>query len=265
MNVGPRVATIICNYDYGPIVAEAINSVAEQLHRSIELWVIDDASNDDSRAVIEREVAHARRRFQDAYVVLQRTNLGKLGCLNQVVPRIAAPYMLVLDADDCLEPEFLSETLAALMTAGQQVGFAYTDCTLIDRGGARIGRGRSSPWDSELIHQLSFVPSCALTLTTAMKEALPFDETIRTGTKHHRWRRIAARGWTGLYLEKPLFRYRMHDRNASGIGSRVMRDLAAGGTSERLLSGYWSPAGCLPAPRICSRNRKTLSKPGTES
>jgi hypothetical protein len=70
-------------------------------------------------------------------------------------------------------------------------------------------------------------------------EAGPYDETIRKGTKHHKWKRIVANGWRGLHIPEPLFSYRMHEGNLSGIGKRVIAEVEQGVGGERILSGYW--------------------------
>ena len=60
----------------------------------------------------------------------------------------------------------------------------------------------------------------SLCLAAPVLEAAPYDEAIRKGTKHHKWKKIVANGWNGRHLAEPLFCYRMHDANLSGIGKR---------------------------------------------
>ena len=94
----------------------------------------------------------------------------------------------------------------------------------------------------ELLSTHSYIPECALTLSAPLKEAAPFDESIRVGTKHHKWMRIARSGWIGRYVAEPLFFYRMHDTNMSGIGRSVLDEDDKSGRKDRLLSGYWRVA-----------------------
>ena len=48
--------------------------------------------------------------------------------------------------------------------------------------------------------------------------------------------------WAGHYVPEPLFFYRMHDANMSGIGRSVLAEDDRTGRKDRLLSGYWRVA-----------------------
>jgi len=120
-----------------------------------------------------------------------------------------------------------------------RTAFVYTDCQLISETGEQLDRGRSTAFNPELIKQYSFIPEPAVVLTKVMHEAGPFDESIRRGTKHHKWQRIINNGWVGYHIAEPMFSYRMHTGNLSGIGRRVIGEIENGNNGERILSGYW--------------------------
>ncbi|MFB3077018.1 MAG: hypothetical protein ACE1Y4_03335, partial [Lysobacterales bacterium] len=108
--------------------------------------------------------------------------------------------------------------------------------------GNPIDYGRSTTFKRSLVEKLSFLPEPALILTRAFKEVMPFDETIRVATKHHKWCRVVNNGWTGYHIAEPLFYYRMHLNNLSGIGKRIISEAEKGEYGERILSGYWGTA-----------------------
>ena len=50
---------------------------------------------------------------------------------------------------------------------------------------------------------------------------------------------VLGLGWWGKHIAEPLFYYRMHDANISGIGKAVLAEVARGQNGHRILSGYW--------------------------
>jgi hypothetical protein len=136
-------------------------------------------------------------------------------------------------------PEYVATTANVLLKHRcNGVGFVYSDSILVDKDGTKVEEGHSNKFDIELLQSKSYIPGCAATLTEALKMVLPLDEAIKVGTKVHRWRKIVAQGFSGTYISEPLFYYRMHDHNTSGIGKRVLADVSKG-VRNPLLSGYW--------------------------
>ena len=235
------LSVVMPNYNYAQFVGEAIASVAAQTYAPIELIVVDDASTDNSVEVIQEALAKADNLWRTQLIV-QEQNSRIHGALNRAFPEVHGKYFIILDADDVLKPEYAERTIAELEKARAEddsIGFLYTDCTLISGTGEELDRGRSAPFDLELLERYSYIPSTATCLTQPVLDAAPYDETIVKGTKHHRWKRITGNGWTGRHVAEPLFCYRMHASNISGIGQRVIDEVARGEGGERILSGYW--------------------------
>ncbi len=239
------LTVLIPNRNYGEYIRDAIDSVAAQDYPAIELIVVDDGSDDDSVEVAHDRLAAAGKRLYRGTVIELERNRGKLGAINAALDRIEGEYLITLDADDWLNPNYASRCIAELRQRrlrDPNLGFVYTDCRLVDRNGAWIDHGRSVAFDRDLVGKVSFLPEPALMLTAAFKQAAPFDERIRIATKHHKWCRVVDNGWTGHHISEPLFCYRMHAGNMSGIGRRVMSESENGKRGERILSGYWGVA-----------------------
>ncbi len=239
------LSVIIPNYNYARYLAATLDSLVQQDYVPMELVLVDDASNDNSLGVARDFLAKKGDRFVRALVLEQPENKGKLAAINRGLGEIQGEYTIILDSDDVLTPQYTRrcvDTLEAVRQTQAHIGFIYTDCQLIGEEGEPLDRGRSTGFDPVLLEQFSYVPEPAVTVTKALIEAAPFDETIRRGTKHHKWRRIVANGWHGLHIPEPLFCYRMHTRNLSGIGERVLAEVERGQQGHRILSGYWPTA-----------------------
>lgn len=235
------LSVVIPSYNYASFVAEAIASIAAQTYASIELIVVDDASTDNSVEVIREALGKADNLVRTELIMLGK-NSGQHGVINRGLSVVQGKYFMILDADDLLKPDYMERTVAELDKARAEdssIGFVYTDCTLISPTGEDLDRGRSAPFDVKLLERYSFIPATATCLAEPVIQASPYDETIIKGTKHHRWKRIVGNGWNGKHLAEPLFCYRMHENNVSGIGKRVIEEVARGEGGERILSGYW--------------------------
>lgn len=235
------LTVVIPNYNYGRFVAEAIASVDGQTYGPIELIVVDDASTDNSVDEIRKALGAAEKLVETRLITMDE-NAGKLAALNRALPHVRGKYFIILDSDDILTAGYAERTIAELEKAREEddsIGFLYTDCMLISQTGEELDRGKSAPFDPALLERYSFVPEPATCLAAPVLEAGPYDEAIRKGTKHHKWKRIVENGWMGRHLAEPLFCYRMHENNISGIGKRVIGEVERGEGGERILSGYW--------------------------
>ena len=235
------LTVVMPNYNYGRFIDEAIRSVAQQTYAPIELIVVDDASTDDSVAVATESLSKVTNLFDTKLIALDK-NVGKLGALNRAMPHVRGEYFMILDSDDLLTPEYAARTISVLVEARKAdptIGFIYTDCMLVSPTGEVLDRGKSTAFDAKMLEEYSFVPEPAMCLAKPVLDAGPYDEAIRKGTKHHKWRRIVANGWIGQHLAEPIFYYRMHDKNLSGIGKRVIEEVEKGQRGHRILSGYW--------------------------
>jgi glycosyltransferase involved in cell wall biosynthesis len=238
------LTVLIPNYNYGDYIGEAIDSIFAQDYPSIELIIVDDGSTDNSVAEIQTNIKENNKISRCELMVLEQ-NRGKLGAINATQDLLRGEFLITLDADDWLSPGYASRCIAELRQKrlrDPNLGFIYSDCELVDEHGKHIDYGRSTTFKRSLVEKLSFLPEPALMLTRAFKQVMPFDETIRVATKHHKWCRIVNNDWSGYHIAEPLFYYRMHSNNISGIGKRITSETEKGEYGERILSGFWGTA-----------------------
>ncbi len=132
----PNSSVVVTCYNCRDYIADAIRSVARQTLSGFECVIVDDASTDDSAAVIQATLAElADARFS---LVRLPKNVGQTGATRAGLKHTNAPFVCFLDSDDLWNEDFLERHLAAHMNETYAVGFTACNARLIDGQGALI-------------------------------------------------------------------------------------------------------------------------------
>ena len=105
----PRVSILIPTYNQSGYVVQAVESALAQDYEALEVVVSDDASSDDTQAVLERYRSHPRVR-----IFRNEKNLGRVANYREsLYHRAHGEWVLNLDADDYLcDAQYISGALA---------------------------------------------------------------------------------------------------------------------------------------------------------
>ena len=132
----PRISVVVTCYDCRDYIGDAIRSVARQTLRDFDCVIVDDASTDDSAAVVQQtldELADPRFRL-----VRLEKNVGQTGATRRGLAETRATFVCFLDSDDLWNDDFLERHLAAHLNETYAVGFTACNARLIDGQGALI-------------------------------------------------------------------------------------------------------------------------------
>lgn len=100
------VSIIITSYNYAHYLAMAIDSALGQDYARLEVLVLDNASSDDTPAVLERYAADPRFR-----AIQNETNIGLTQNHNKGLREARGDYVVFLSADDRLTPGCISRAM----------------------------------------------------------------------------------------------------------------------------------------------------------
>lgn len=129
----PFVSLVITAYNYEKFIAECLRSVRQQTYTHFECLVVDDRSRDATRAVAEATIeAWDDPRFA---VVTPEKNLGQLGAQIYGFARTTGQFVVFVDADDVLRPNFLERHVFAHLHMPVPVAFTSSDQWHIDAEG----------------------------------------------------------------------------------------------------------------------------------
>lgn len=115
----PHVSVILPAYNRETLVARAIDSVLAQTWDDFELIIVDDASTDGTRGVLERYRDHPRVRL-----ILSDVNRGGSGARNLGIEAARGALIAFQDSDDVWLPHKLAAQVAAL-EADPAAGLCY--------------------------------------------------------------------------------------------------------------------------------------------
>ena len=131
----PRVPVVVPNFNYARHLRERLSSIAEQTWPVAEILVLDDASTDDSVAVLQ---ALRGGIAPEPRIEVNATNSGSVfRQWRKGVDMVAGDYVWIAEADDLAKPAFL-ETLVAALEAHPDVAMAYCESEAIDADGALV-------------------------------------------------------------------------------------------------------------------------------
>ena len=102
----PLISIIVPVYNTAPYLKKCLRSLLGQTYANLEILCVDDASKDDSLAVLQRFAA------QDARVqVFSKVNEGVSLSRNFALERAHGEYIMFVDSDDWIDLETCEEAL----------------------------------------------------------------------------------------------------------------------------------------------------------
>ena len=183
--------------------------------------VLDNASTDDTREVCD---GYEDPRLRYEY----ESTPGQSIAWNRCVELASGKYVILLHADDELEPRFLTRAVE-ILRSNDDVGLVHCAVRHIDENGAPLDKELQHLFDSDVVDRDDAVlrrlllggcvinPAGVLVRREAFESAGPFTDRVVWGVDWHMWSRIAMT-WPVGYVHEPLARYRHHTTSGtSGV------------------------------------------------
>lgn len=212
---GPRACVIVPCFNYGKFVRQAVQSALGQRGADVRVIIVDDGSSDG----VSPAACDACAALSPRVRVVHQTNAGAPAARNAgaAIARDEAwaEYLVFLDADDWLEPEFVATLHAAILesetamgAAAQPVSHAYCQERLVE---LEEGIWRVPAWDPVLLMVTNLHPITTLIRRSAFEAVGGFDPAMSVGYEDwDLWLRVASAGYRGVRVQEPLFVWRRH-------------------------------------------------------
>ena len=221
------VSVIIPAFNRQSLILDAMDSLARQSYRPIQIIVVDDGSSDEtSRVARDWAIEHP----QIWVSVLVQSNKGVSGARNTGLRRALGEYVYFLDSDDVVLPRALPLMVNALeLNPGAPFALGCVDNT--DMAGDPIPEdysGLTHMRGGDLLrnHWLLFT---ALYRREALRKAGPFNESLKMGEDTELNWRVLLRNGEGVRCNAILGHRRHHEHGHLYLDSdhaeRMLRSL----------------------------------------
>lgn len=217
--VRPHISVCMAAYNGERYIADQLQSILSQLSESDEVIVVDDASSDDTVAIVER--------FRDERIRIFRNprNRGVVASFERAILEARGDVIFLSDQDDVWKADKVSRMMLAF--GDPTVTLAQSDANIVDADGKVISqsysqtRGGFVPGVMQNIWRCRYLGCTMAFRRDILTRCMPFPRNI---PMHDVWIGIvnACFGETA-YISEPLVEYRRHGKNVSRSGNPMQR------------------------------------------
>jgi len=170
--------------------------VQSQSYRPAEVLVVDDSSDDDTRAICDRRgVKYLRVDYRSVYFA-RRDGMNAT----------KSPLIVFLDADDKLAPTYIAECVA-VMNADQRTAVVTSGLQHFGDSSKVVNHLPCEIERQNWIHAGSMVRRLALEVTAAYERTAP---PINSHADWFVWREVIRGGWNAERISSASYLYRQH-------------------------------------------------------
>ncbi len=218
----PFASIIIPARDAEATLEEALECLRSQTQPDWECIIVDDGSVDRTL-----EISQAAADRDPRIHVLSQPNAGVGAARNAALAMARGTWVLLLDADDWLEPDALA-VLGGAVRADSSLDAAYGQWAQATHDGGPLDQGEfwSEPESlfPVLTHHCVLVPHSCLFRRDLVDAVGSFDTTLTTCEDWDFWQRLARSGARFAAVPRLVARYRLRLDSASHDGAQVLAD-----------------------------------------
>lgn len=213
-SVPPLVSVVISTYNRAKFIGASIESVLAQSFSNWELIIINDGSTDDTNKVISSYTDDRIRYFE-------QENMGLAAARNRATGLARGRYIAVHDDDDLMLPDRLTNSLRAVEEGYNGTYGGWID--FIHETGKRVfNAGKNLSLESLLFNSGACLHP-TLFLEKRFFEAVPYDETLRSGSDYNLAIRMQRAGAMLRHSGKYLIMRRLHEDQITKTDSEIQK------------------------------------------
>ena len=221
----PKVSVIIPTYNRAEFLCSAITSVLNQTFHNFEIIVVDDASQDHTREVMN-SLGDKRIRY-----IRHEKNKGVAATRNTGLVNAKGTYIAFLDDDDEWLPEKLQKQFNLLESCQNIVGVVYTGAFVVRKSDRKILYKVFPNKRGDIFNLILAKNKIAYTSTIFLRRQCfekigLFDKSLEFAEDYDMWLRI-SKEFQFEYINELLIKYILHDDKQSLTHNyeTVIRDL----------------------------------------
>lgn len=205
-NTQPLVSVIIPIFNYGIQFERTLSSVFNSTHKNIEVIIVDDGSSD---IYVKEKLSSIVE--NPSIKILKQQNSGPSSARNNGIKNSNGEYILPLDADDSIHPDYI-QSCVSILKNNKNISPVYCDTSHI---GQIQGVEQRPEWSMERLIQGPFIVNCSMFHREAFQKTGGYDEEMKGWEDYDLWIRMAKNGYIGKRIPKPLFFYFHHENDGT--------------------------------------------------
>lgn len=208
----PKVGVIICNYNYGHWILDAIKSALDQDYPNKEIYVIDDCSTDNTKDIIFNNFSVkgvpnpldnegisegyllGTQSQTGMYFMVADKNSGPSRSRNTAIKKAlknGCQIIAILDADDMWFPTKLSKSVMKILEDPQAIGAVYSDYLHLNTETNTLTYESKEPYSRIRLVQDCIVHSGCVINSMVFQQVGLYDEDLRVCEDYNLWLRIS--------------------------------------------------------------------------
>ena len=217
------VSVVISNYNYGNWVGDAIHSCEWQQLPPNEIIVVDDGSTDNSVEILREFEKKGKIKL------IAQTNQGVANARNNGIAAARFPFIVSLDADDMIGPEYI-QALRPALERDRGLGVAYCGVRFMDKNGHDTGFSAYKPfsWEIQAKNETpppTCIPSGSMFRKEMWRRNGGYKQKYAPGEDTEFWTHGLSLGFTAeMVTPETMFWYRGHEGSASRTRKYVAID-----------------------------------------
>jgi GT2 family glycosyltransferase len=238
----PKLSVIVTLFNYAHHIHECLTSIeraAGELIPPPEIVIVDDASTDDSLAVVRSHQESSKLAIR---IAAKHLNTGLADARNVGAKIARAPFVFVMDADNLVFRKCLTQLLDAIERDNYAAAYSLL-CRFRGTTSNRVGLLSYYDWDPQILVQRPFIDAMAMFRREALLELGGYDNQLSQigwfgWEDYDMWLRFAQNNYAVAFVPNILCLYRHHDRSMINLTNMFESELV-----EHFLASYGDLVG----------------------
>jgi glycosyltransferase involved in cell wall biosynthesis/peptidoglycan/xylan/chitin deacetylase (PgdA/CDA1 family)/2-polyprenyl-3-methyl-5-hydroxy-6-metoxy-1,4-benzoquinol methylase len=214
------ITVIIPAYNAEKTVEATIASVLAQTYSAWEMIIVDDGSTDGTALLLDK-ISSGDERIK----VFKQTNQGVSKARNTAIRIANHDWLLFLDADDFIAPEYMQRMTDCLVDTS--IDAIVCGWTYINKDGNKVGANYLNDTNvfEELTRRCVFAIHACIVKKSIVNEIGGFDSSLKSCADWDLWQRVARYGAKFKEIREILAFYRMQPQSLSSNTEQLLKDM----------------------------------------
>ena len=225
-----RAAVLVSLFNYADRIEAALDSVASQTEKALELVVVDDHSSDQGAMIVRDWMQRHAGRFERCLLLKHATNAGLAAARNTAFQASKAPWCFVLDADNALFPQAVQSCMELADQSSASVAVVHP-LVAVEAEAGRADEQRSlvglASWQNDRFRAGNYIDAMALVRRSAWEAVGGYTHIEGGWEDYDFWCKLVESGFHGMQCPSIQAVYRSHsDSMTMHSTSRLQRSLS---------------------------------------